>query len=102
MLAEIGVGAGRTAGVRAADTATADRVDLPGPGEAGAGTVALLDLLRRGGRPQLMLPVAGDVRGLPPGRPHWCRPWTPAPRWSCPIEQVVVVPDEGHWRVYPR
>ena len=59
-------GCGPTAGVRAADPTTAARTRLPGPGEASASAMALLQLFRTGGRPRLMLPVPGDVRGLPP------------------------------------
>ncbi len=93
-------GAGRTAGVRAADAATADRTGLPGPGEAGAGTVALLDLLRRGGRPQLVLPVAGDVRGLPPRSPALVPALDAGAAVVLADQQVAVVPDDGHWRVF--
>lgn len=101
VLAEL-ASAGRSAGVRAADTATADRVDLPGPGQASTGTVSLLDLLRRGGRPQLILPVAGDVRGLPPKSPALVPALDAGAAVVLPCERVVVVPVESHWRVYPR
>jgi hypothetical protein len=100
VLSEIS-GTGRTAGVRAADAATAARMGLPGPGEAGAGTVALLDLLRRGGRPQLLLPVAGDVRGLPPRSPALVPALDAGAAVVLADQQVAVVPGEGHWRVYP-
>lgn len=93
-------GAGRSAGIRASDAATAARVDLPGPGQASAGSVALLDLLRRGGRPQLVLPVAGDVRGLPPRSPALVPGLDAGAAVVLPDERVVVVPSEGHWRVF--
>jgi hypothetical protein len=100
VLAEI-AGTGRTAGVRAADAVTAERTGLPGPGEAGTGTVALLDLLRRGGRPQLVLPVAGDVRGLPPRSPALVPALDAGAAVVLAERQVVVIPDDGHWRVFP-
>lgn len=93
-------GSGRTAGVRAADAVTAERVDLPGPGQASAGSVAVLDLLRRGGRPQLILPVAGDVRGLPPRSPALVPALDAEAAVVLPDERVVVVPVDGHWRVF--
>lgn len=53
--------------VRAADEITAAELDLPGPDDAPTGLVALLTSLRRAGTSdlQLVLPVPGDVRGLP-------------------------------------
>ena len=56
--------------VVAADTATAAVTDLPTPDRAGAGLAALLVLARRRSVPtgpdaRLVMPVAGDVRGLP-------------------------------------
>jgi hypothetical protein len=55
----------------AADEATARRLDLPAPGESPTSVVGLLAAARRAGAAggQLLLPVPGDVRGLPPERP---------------------------------
>lgn len=57
--------------VQAADQATATELDLPGPDDAPTGLVALLTALRRAGSQdlQLVLPVPGDVRGLPADGP---------------------------------
>jgi hypothetical protein len=54
--------------VVAADEATARQLDLPAPGAAPASVVGLLAAARRAGADggQLLLPVPGDVRGLPP------------------------------------
>ena len=92
---------GRSAGVRAADAGTASRAGLPGPGEASTGSVALLELLRRGGRPSLVLPVAGDVRGLPPMSPALLPALDAGAAVVLPDAGVAVVPSEGHWRVFP-
>lgn len=100
VIAELGT-AGRTAGVRAADSGTAERIGLPGPGEATSGSVVLLELLRRGGRPWLVLPVAGDVRGLPVRSPALVPALDAGAAVLLPHESVAVVPGEGHWRVYP-
>lgn len=52
--------------VRAADDELAARLDLPGPHESPAGIALLLPALRKAGAAtgDLVLPVAGDVRGL--------------------------------------
>ncbi|MDQ3765367.1 MAG: hypothetical protein M3460_29050 [Actinomycetota bacterium] len=57
--------------VVAADEPTARRLDLPAPGEAPTSVVGLLASARRAGADggQLLLPVPGDVRGLPPEGP---------------------------------
>jgi len=53
--------------VVAVDEATARRLDLPAPGEPPTSVVGLLAAARRTGASggQLLLPVPGDVRGLP-------------------------------------
>lgn len=56
---------GVDAGVRAATAQAAERSGLPAPGEPAAGTAALLPLLRAGGPARLVIPVPGDLRGLP-------------------------------------
>ncbi|MGH4022117.1 MAG: hypothetical protein ACRDT0_23360, partial [Pseudonocardiaceae bacterium] len=55
--------------VAAADDACAQRLDLPGPGDEPTSVVGLLAAARRAGADtgRLLLPVPGDVRGLPPG-----------------------------------
>ncbi|GAB3290157.1 hypothetical protein GCM10027563_27410 [Parasphingorhabdus pacifica] len=52
--------------VQAADQNLATTLDLPGPGETPAGPALLLAALRKAGAStgELVLPVAGDVRGL--------------------------------------
>jgi len=91
---------GFTAGVRAAEEVTAGRHRLPGPGSPGTGTLALLDLFRAGGQCTLVLPVAGDVRGLPPGH----RSVVPALDAGAAVvldsPGVAIVPVDGHWRVF--
>jgi hypothetical protein len=54
--------------VVAADEATAQQLELPAPGEDPTSVVGLLAAARRAGAGsgQLLLPVPGDVRGLPP------------------------------------
>ncbi len=93
-------GAGRSAGVRAADTPSAQRAGLPGPGEASTGSMALLELLRRGGRPRLLLPIAGDVRGFPPGSPALVPALDAGAAVVLPLNHIAVVPADGHWRVF--
>jgi hypothetical protein len=57
--------------VVAVDEATARQLDLPAPGEVPTSVVGLLATARRAGAGvgQLLLPVPGDVRGLPPNGP---------------------------------
>ena len=57
--------------VVAADEATARLLDLPGPGAVPTSVVGLLAATRRvgAGAGQLLLPVPGDMRGLPPNGP---------------------------------
>lgn len=55
----------------AADEATARRLDLPAPGSVPTSVVGMLAAARRAGAgvARLLLPVPGDVRGLPPDGP---------------------------------
>jgi hypothetical protein len=55
----------------AVDEATARQLDLPAPGEPPTSVVGLLAAARRAGAGggQLLLPVPGDTRGLPPDGP---------------------------------
>ena len=57
--------------VVAADEAAARQLDLPAPGAVPTSVVGLLAVARRAGAGagQLLLPVPGDVRGLPPEGP---------------------------------
>ncbi|MFY9809619.1 MAG: hypothetical protein WCC38_11985 [Pseudonocardiaceae bacterium] len=57
--------------VVAVDEVTARQLDLPAPGEVPTSVVGLLATVRRAGAGvgQLLLPVPGDVRGLPPHGP---------------------------------
>jgi hypothetical protein len=57
--------------VVASDEATARQLDLPAPGEAPTSVVGLLAAARRAGAGggRLLLPVPGDIRGLPSERP---------------------------------
>ncbi|MDT7595185.1 MAG: hypothetical protein QOJ06_731 [Pseudonocardiales bacterium] len=57
--------------VVAVDEVTARQLDLPAPDEVPTSVVGLLATARRGGAGagQLLLPVPGDVRGLPPEGP---------------------------------
>ncbi|MGH3822491.1 MAG: hypothetical protein ACRDRA_06585, partial [Pseudonocardiaceae bacterium] len=57
--------------VVAVDETAAQQLDLPAPGEVPTSVVGLLAAARRAGAGvgQLLLPVPGDVRGLPPERP---------------------------------
>jgi hypothetical protein len=53
--------------VHTSDQATADLLDLPGPGSFGASPAMLLAVMRKAGArfTRLALPAAGDLRGLP-------------------------------------
>ncbi|WP_127783077.1 hypothetical protein [Rhodococcus sp. X156] len=82
--------------VHAADPETAAQTGLPGPGAGTVGAAALFTTLRRstaGGRAgsgaevRLVLPVAGDVRGLPAG--------TSFARAALAAGEGVLVPDAG-------
>jgi len=92
---------GRTgirAGVRAGSTDAAERSGLPGPGLASAAAVDLLGLLRRGGPPALVLPVPGDLRGLPPGGDVVLPALDAGAVVVLPDAGVALVPVDGHWR----
>ena len=91
---------GPTAGVRAADATTADSTGLPGPGEASANSLALLRLFRAGGVPRLMLPVPGDVRGLPPRSAALVPALDAGAAVVLPAGRLAVIPENGHWRVF--
>lgn len=91
---------GFTAGVRADNPDVADRTGLPGPGSAGSGSIGLLSLLREGGAPALVLPVAGDLRGLPPGSAALVPALDAGAAVILPDSELVIVPSDGVWRVH--
>ena len=103
--------AGHRAGVRAATAEIAAATGLPGPGQSSAGSAALLPLLREGGPPDLLLPRAGDMRGLPLAvqRSHG-GPGTDADfviaaldagaLVRLPALAVALVPADGQWRAF--
>ncbi|RIJ70979.1 hypothetical protein D1871_16345 [Nakamurella silvestris] len=91
---------GYTAGVRAAEHVTAEKLGLPGPGSPGAGTLALLDLFRPAGPCELVLPVAGDVRGLPAGHRSVVAALDAGAAVVLRSRSAAVVPVDGHWRVF--
>lgn len=73
--------------------------ELPGPGEAAAGAAELLPLLRAG-RPALLLPRPGDVRGLPTG-PAGVAAVTAGAAVALPAVAATLIPGDGQWRVFP-
>jgi hypothetical protein len=93
-------GTGFRAGVRAGSACAAEASGLPGPGEPSAGTVDLLGLLRRGGRPALLLPVSGDLRGMPAGGDVVIPALDAGAAVVLPDAGVALVPTDGHWRAF--
>ncbi|AZI58038.1 hypothetical protein EH165_07670 [Nakamurella antarctica] len=91
---------GFNAGVRADDAVTAERTGLPGPGSAGAGTIDLLALLRESGTPELLLPVPGDLRGLPPKSTSVIAALDAGAAVLLPAAALLVIPTNGFWRVH--
>lgn len=92
---------GIRAGVRAGSAEAAALSGLPGPGESSAGSVELLGLLRRGGTPALVLPIPGDVRGLPPGGDIVLPALDAGAVVVLPAAGVGLVPAVGQWRAMP-
>lgn len=91
---------GMPVGVRAHTTGIARQCGIPGPGEAHGSSTDLLSLLRRGGPAGVLLPVPGDVRGLPVGG-EVTRPALEAGALVTFRESgIALVPTVGHWRVY--
>lgn len=93
-------GPGIPTGVRAATVEVADRTGLPAPGSATAGLAGLLPMFRRGGRPELLLPHAGDLRGLPPRGAITVPALDAGAVVVFPAARVGLVPAAGHWRAY--
>ncbi|WP_188940558.1 hypothetical protein [Nakamurella endophytica] len=91
---------GQRAGVRAASAAVAEATGLPGPGSPSAGSVDLLPLLARGGLPELLLPHAGDLRGLPPGGDVTVPALDSGAVVVLPELDLGLVPVDGQWRAY--
>ncbi|SDP40124.1 hypothetical protein SAMN04515671_4061 [Nakamurella panacisegetis] len=92
--------AGHRVGVRAATATVADRTGLPGPGSPTAGSMALLPLMTSGGVPVLLLPTAGDLRGLPPKGDITVPALDSGAVVVFPELEVGVVPTDGQWRVH--
>ena len=83
--------------VVAADAGVAAGTDLPTPDHAGSGVAALLVLLRRRGAggeldARVVLPVAGDVRGLPGPEPLRTAAMTAGECAVFPGASLAVVP----------
>lgn len=91
---------GHRAGVRAANAEAAELSGLPGPGLPSAGTAQLLGLLRRAGPPGLVLPVAGDLRGLPVGGEIAIPALDAGAAVVLPDAGVALVPADGLWRAF--
>ena len=87
-------------GVRATSPEVAERTGLPAPGSATAGVAALLPLLLRGGRPELLLPHAGDLRGLPPRGAITVPALDAGAVVVFPAARIGLVPTAGFWRAY--
>ena len=89
---------GFRAGVRALSVEAAAASGLPGPGASSAGSAALLPLLRTGGTPELLLPTAGDLRGLAPGGRLTLAALDAGAVVVLPAAGIGVVPMDGQWR----
>ena len=92
--------AGHRVGVRAASAEVAAATGLPGPGSRTAGSMALLPLMVAGGVPDLLLPTAGDLRGLPPGGEITVPALDAGAVVVFPDLEIGVVPTDGQWRVH--
>jgi hypothetical protein len=88
------------AGLRSGTARVAQRVGLPGPGEASGSDLDLLGLLRRGGRPGLLVPVAGDLRGLPVGGEVLIPALDAGAVVVLPDVELALVPIHGQWRAF--
>lgn len=88
------------AGIRAATPAVALRSGLAGPGQASGTDLDLLALLRRGGRPGLLLPVAGDLRGLPVGGDIVIPALDAGAVVTLSGLDIGLVPMHGQWRAF--
>lgn len=86
--------------IRAATPTVAERTGLPGAGENLAGPMELLTLLRAGGRPSLLLPRAGDVRGLPVNGDVVSPGLSQGAVVVLPALDLGLVQVDGHWRAH--
>ena len=91
---------GHRVGVRAATARVAEATGLPGPGSPTAGSMSLLSLMINGGVPDLLLPTAGDLRGLPPGSDITVPALDAGAVVVFPDLEIGVVPADGQWRVH--
>ncbi len=92
--------AGHRVGVRAASADVAAATGLPGPGSPTAGSMSLLPLMVGGGVPELLLPTAGDLRGLPPRGDITVPALDAGAVVVFPRLEIGVVPADGQWRVH--
>ena len=92
--------AGHRVGVRAASAEVAATTGLPGPGSPTAGSMSLLPLMVAGGVPDLLLPTAGDLRGLPPGGDITVPALDAGAVVVFPELEIGVIPTDGQWRVH--
>ena len=91
---------GHRAGVRAATADIASATGLPGPGSPSSGSASLLPLLRAGGRPELLLPYPGDMRGLPLGGELTVAGLDVGAVVVMTGNDLGLVPTDGQWRVF--
>lgn len=92
---------GTPTAARSSSAAAAELCGLPAPGEAHADVTVLLPLLRGGGPARLLLPVPGDVRGLPAGGAITLAALDAGATVVLPAIGIGLVPQHGHWRAYP-
>lgn len=92
---------GAPTAARGASATAADLSGLPAPGEAHADVTGLLPLLREGGPARLLLPVPGDMRGLPVAGPLTIAALDAGATVVLPAAGVGLVQQQGHWRAYP-
>lgn len=97
---EVLAATGVRSGARAASDAAAARCGLPGPGEATAPLIELVPVLRRGGPAGLLLPVPGDVRGLPAGGDVGGPALAAGAAVVLPAVGVALVPVGSQWQAY--
>jgi len=89
---------GFRAGARALSVEAASVTGLPGPGSGSSGSATLLPLLRGGGIPELLLPAAGDLRGLAPAGRLTVAALDAGAVVVLPDDGIGIVPIHGQWR----
>jgi hypothetical protein len=92
--------AGHRVGVRAASVEVARSTGLPGPGSPTAGSMSLLPLMAAGGVPDLLLPTAGDLRGLPIRGDITVPALDAGAVVVFPDLEIGIIPTDGQWRVH--